>query len=87
MEQEDIGIDVECGNVVIEVTPKPTRDGSFEWTYKFRRSYEYGGEEKRAWFFRREHDEAVGKAMVRAFYFMDQNDPTEWAKKHLPEAA
>ena len=87
MEREDIGTDIQAGNVVIEVTAKETKDGSYEWTYKFRRSYEYDGEEKRAWFFGRDNDVDVGNAMVKAFRWMDENDATEFFTRHREQAA
>ncbi len=80
-------MDIQEGRVVIEVSPKETKDGSFEWTYRFRRSYEYGGEEKRAWFFRRDCDLDVGNAMVKAFRWMDENDASEFVTRHREQAA
>ena len=85
---EELGIDFEMDDVVIEVLPKQKHGGSgYEWTYRFRRVYDFRGEMKSAYFFRREHDERISKALVYVINWMNENDPNLWVKKQLTNAA
>ena len=84
---DDLGIDFEAGEVVVEVSPKRKRDGSLEWTYRFWRKYDFNGECKTAFFFRREHNEMLGRAMVYAFNWMNENDPEKWVRAQRSKAA
>lgn len=80
----ELGIDLATDSgVIIEIAPKLRLHGSgYEWTYRFRREYDYGGESRVAFFFRREHDTDLGLALVQAIQWMNTNDPNTWVRKH-----
>ncbi|MEZ6103780.1 MAG: hypothetical protein R3E01_32950 [Pirellulaceae bacterium] len=85
--KDEIGVDFEADDVVIEVSPKKKQDGTFEWTYRFHRVYDFRGQQKEAYFFRREHDELVGRALVHAIHWMNENDATQWVRNQRARAA
>ena len=86
-EEEELAVDFEAGDVIIEVSPKRTPEGPLEWTYRFRRTYQYGGKEKTAFFFRREHDEPLSRALVHAIHWMNENKPEDWVRAQRARAA
>ena len=80
---EDLVVDFTHRDITIEVSPKQTRSGGFEWSYRFARTYEYGGEKRQAYFFRREHDQLIAEALAFARQWMNQYEVNAWVREQL----
>lgn len=69
------------GAVGITLTPRQQKSGEYFWTFSLVRAYKRQGSEKweYAQHYGQKHAEALGQVMSKAFQFMEQNEPSQFA--------
>ena len=87
MNSSDIIHEERSGNVVVEIKPIRTKDGTYFWSYYIRREYRTSGETKRAWNFTQDDTESIGTAMSKAIHFMTSTDADNYVEQVMCDAA
>ncbi len=69
------------GSVGITLAPRKTANGHCFWTFSLVRSYKRNDKWEYTQYFGQKHAEALGQVLSKAFQFMANNDPTQFANE------